>query len=100
MNNDIFKILTDAFYKYNPITNKWVKTIPADIGEYLNDEMVAFFYMDDGALKDKNRGNAVRFCTECYTLEEVLILQRALKTRCNIEVTLVKHNKGFRLYVP
>lgn len=100
INNDVFKVLADVFYKKEPLSKKWIKIIPKDIENFFNFEMLAYFYMDDGSVKDKNRGKGVRFCTECYTKEEALLLQKAFKTKLNIRVTLTKHGKGYRIYIP
>ena len=57
--------------------------------------------MDDGYWSKKG----VSICTECFTLEEVRLLQKRLKNKLNLSTVLNKHclskgiSKGYRLSV-
>lgn len=52
--------------------------------------------MDDGS---KNQQGA-NIYTDCFSLEDVKLLQNALKNKFSLHVTLQKHGNGWRLYIP
>lgn len=88
--NDYAKL----FYKFNYSTlpnstiSPWQKVVPQNIESLLTPRAVAYWYMDDGALKWKFRSNGMRICTESFREEEVELLQKALKKLYNIETSL------------
>lgn len=56
-----------------------VKRIPENIHKMLNPAVLAYWYMDDGSLKGKDRSGKVLH-TEGFTFSDVQILSDALKT--------------------
>ena len=52
--------------------------------------------MDDGALKWQGKSNAVRFCTDSFSHDEVILLQNTL-AKFNIETTLHKQRETERI---
>lgn len=88
----IFKELLSVFYIYEKDTNKRIKVIPKNIGDWLTLRSLAYWIMDDGC----NRGGKVVLCTHSFTLEEnqflVSILEKNFSLVCNI-VQLKNHNK-------
>jgi hypothetical protein len=67
------------------------KVIPKNIHRFLTDRVLAYWYMDDGALKGMNRSGK-RFHTEGFSYEEVLVLRDAL-IQLGIESTVQKQNR-------
>ncbi len=62
-----FLYYADLFYTYNPKTNLFIKDVPNNITKYLTPRAIAYWYMDDGALKWLGRSNAMRICTESFS---------------------------------
>lgn len=68
-----------------------IKIVPKDIHKHLTDRALAYWYMDDGALKGRNRyGKTLH--TERFTKEEVELLSDALKSH-GIEANLNKETR-------
>nr|AYQ94868.1 hypothetical protein [Microspora sp. UTEX LB472] len=80
----------NMFYKYDPIQDKWVKNVPLKVQTFLTPRALAYFYMDDGALKWQGHSNAMRLCTESFSVEGVQRIQTSLKNLYNLETTLTK----------
>lgn len=100
-----FNPLGQAFYLYDPLTERWVKDVPENISELLTPKAVAYMYMDDGSLKYYGQSNAMRICCESFSKQGVEILQAALYKNFQISTKLVKRNKngvliGYRLAIP
>lgn len=100
-----FKVIADAFYKFDSNSNKWVKVIPSNIIEFLTPNALAYFHQDDGCLKWKGHSNAMRICTENFTLQEVQLLQACIYQLYNIQTSLNKKTLsdgtvGYRIYIP
>lgn len=91
-----FDVFANLFYKEDKEKNSWTKVVPENISSYLTPRAVAFWYMDDGALKWQGKSNAVRFCTDSFSHDEVLLLQDALR-KLNIETTLQKNRNSERI---
>lgn len=80
------------FYKETNLPDrKSIKVIPKYIHKYLNDRILAFWYMDDGAKKGKKRSGK-RLHTEGLTYEEVQRLCAALNL-LGIKTTINKQNR-------
>lgn len=99
-----FRFYGNLFYKWNNEKNKFIKLIPKNIEKFLTPAIIAYWYMDDGALKWLGKFNAMRICTDSFTLLCVKRLQKALKNKFNIETNIIikKKNKiivGYRLYI-
>lgn len=96
---------TDAFRFYGQLfyvrtdEGKWKKRVPKDIAKYLDPIALAYWYMDDGALKWKGKSNAVRLCTDSFEYSEVKVLQRALEEKFNLKVTINKARDNHRLCI-
>lgn len=59
---------------------------------------LAVWFMDDGY--KRNDCNAIRFSTDCFTLDENLILQKCLKMNFGINSKIHKKGKVWNIYVP
>jgi hypothetical protein len=79
-----FNWIYDSFY----INNR--KVIPSFIGDYLTPLALAIWIMDDGSLY-KNKG--LKFCTNCFTLKEIKVLQKILFEKYQLESTI--HKTGY-----
>jgi hypothetical protein len=70
----------NMFYTYDQKQGKWVKDVPKQnhVLKNLTPRALAYLYMDDGALKWKGSSNAMRICTESFSIEGVQRLRNAL----------------------
>lgn len=105
LTNPSLKFFADMFYTYDPKKQKWVKDVPVNVQKFFTPAAVAYFYMDDGALKWLNHSNAMRICTESFSEEGVIRIKNAFKTLYNIETTLQKKTlsgdrTGYRIAIP
>jgi hypothetical protein len=82
------RFLAQKFYVYDKIQQKWVKQVPSDIGNLLTPEGLAYWYMDDGALKWKGKSNAVRLCTDSFSEQNVNLLREVLKNKFQLETSI------------
>lgn len=71
--SELEKIIT-PFYKWDSEQNKYIKIIPDNINEWLNECVLAYWFMDDGS-KTKN---TYYLHTQSFTLEDQHKLQIAL----------------------
>jgi len=102
--DDCFRHYGNLFYTFNPKTQQMVKDVPLNIELFLTPCAVAYWYMDDGALKWLGKSNAMRICTESFSEHGVIRLQKALKNLFNIETNLVRKTThdvfvGYRLSI-
>lgn len=88
------KFYGDMFYTFDPKNQTWYKDVPLKVETFLTPRALAYFYMDDGALKWRGRSNAMRICTESFSTEGNFRLQNALQNKYGIETNRVK--KTFR----
>lgn len=88
-----FRFFGNMFYTYDPKTGQMVKDVPLEIEKFLTPAAVAYWYMDDGSLKQKGKSNAMRICTESFSIHGVLRLERALNNLYGIRASHVKKNK-------
>lgn len=100
-----FNEYAELFYNYDVVKGKWVKVVPKEIKDYLTPRALAYFYMDDGALKWLNHSNAMRICSESFTFEENVLIMDVLKDLYNINTKLVKRKLkgnlvGYRISIP
>ncbi len=105
LTNPSLKFFADMFYSYDQKKQKWVKDVPVKVQKFLTPAAVAYFYMDDGALKWLNHSNAMRICTESFSPEGVIRIKNAFKTLYNIETTLTNKTLsdgrvGYRIAIP
>jgi len=97
-----FNTLTDPslnffanlFYTYDQKERKWVSDVPVNIELFLTPAALAYFYMDDGSVKWLGKSNAMRICTEGFTVEGVGRIQKALQKKYGILTTLT--NKALK----
>lgn len=88
------------FYKKDPKTNQIVKILPKLIHRFLTPITLAYWFMDDGSLKWKNRSKAVRICTDSFTKSEVEYLTFLLNKQYNLQARTFKTRSRLRIYIP
>lgn len=90
-----FNWIHEMFYKL--VDGKYIKFVPLNIEEYLTPLALAIWFMDDGSKK----GKGASIATNCFTLEEVNLLCKVLKSKYNIIATSNKsgENKGHIIYI-
>lgn len=76
------------------------KCLPKLIHRYLEPITLAYWYMDDGSMKWKNRSKAVRLCTDNFTFQEVQVLRDLLNEKYDLKATIFKQRSRFRIYIP
>jgi hypothetical protein len=76
------------------------KKLPKLIHRYIEPISLAYWYMDDGSLKWKNRSKAVRLCTDNFSKQEVLHLVEILNSKFQLNASLFKQRSRFRIYIP
>jgi len=93
VNYDLF----NDFYKLFIKDGK--KVVPVNIADYLNELVLAVWYMDDG----HTDSSMCNICSQSFTYEENLILAEAVKNVCGAEARIktVKREKyeGFAYYL-
>ena len=95
---DEFRYYGQLFYKQQQ-DKSWKKTVPLNIATLLTPQALAYWYMDDGALKWRGRSNAVRLCTDSFSLEEINLLKSTLETKFSLKVSLQKKDAIQRLCI-
>ena len=78
----VFNSYFEMFYKFNHLTNKYVKIVPDNIIDLMDPIVLAYLIQGDGNF-DKNR-NRVRIYTNSYKKQEVENLALAINTKLNI----------------
>ena len=78
----VFNSYFEMFYKFNHLTNKYVKIVPDNIIDLMVPIVLAYLIQGDGNF-DKNR-NRVRIYTNSYKKQEVENLALAINTKLNI----------------
>lgn len=92
-----FQFFGNLFYKKE--NDKWVKHVPTNIETFLTPTALAYWYMDDGALKWAGRSNSVRLCTDSFSETEVKILTNALESKFELKTSLQKKNNILRIAI-
>ena len=98
--------MRNKFYKL--INNEWIKIIPDNIEELLNEKVLAIWFMDDGCTdwgyrrgikKYANQKPQCKISTQCFTKEEVERLQIVLENKWQLYTYLsfVKPDKQEQL---
>jgi len=93
--SDVFRFYGQHFYTKQG--DFWVKRVPKDVKKYLTPRALAYWYMDDGALKWKGKSNGVRFCTDSFKKHEVELLGEALSINFQLKVTYQKKDDILRI---
>jgi hypothetical protein len=94
--NIVFKTVTHPglrFYGQLFYKDK-VKCIPKNIHKLLTPRVLAYWYMDDGSRKGKDRSGKVLH-TEGFSFDDIKILSDAL-TKHNIENTIQNQNRKYK----
>ena len=78
----VFNSYYEMFYKFNHLTNKYVKIVPDNILDLMDPIVLAYLIQGDGNF-DKSR-NRVRIYTNSYQKLELENLALAIKTKLNI----------------
>nr|QWL15228.1 hypothetical protein [Ulva rigida] len=105
LTNPSLNFFGNMFYTYDSSKEKWVKKVPLKVQTFLNPRALAYFYMDDGALKWFGHSNTMRLCTESFSKEDVNRIRKSLKNLYNIDTGLtkkkLKNSKiSFRISIP
>lgn len=83
----------------NPIYDLFIvngiKQIPLNIGDLLTARSLAFWSMDDGSASE----SGFYLNTLSFSYANHLILQKALKSKFNLDTNIHKHDKNFKLYI-
>ena len=103
--DDSFRYYGNAFYTWNPKTQSMEKDVPKHIQQMLTPRVIAYWYMDDGAIKWLGHSNSMRICTESFSLDGIHRLQKAFQSSYNIKTTLSRktlknHWVGYRISIP
>jgi hypothetical protein len=100
------KFYADMFYTYDQTKQTWVKDVPLNVEKNLTPRALAYFYMDDGGLKWLNHSNAMRICTESFSLVGVERIQKVLKSKYDIQTSHTRETRrdgtliGYRISIP
>lgn len=95
---DDFRFYGQLFYK--PQSDKsWKKIVPPNIGTFLTPRALAYWYMDDGAIKWRGKSNAVRICTDSFSIDEINNLKTVLENNFSLKVSLQKKDDIQRLCI-
>lgn len=77
----------------------WKKKVPKNIASLLTAQGLAYWYMDDGALKWRGKSNAVRLCTDSFSSSEVMLLKKVLEEKFTLKVSIQKKDNIQRLSI-
>lgn len=104
LTNPSLNFFGNMFYTYDSNKEKWIKKVPLKVETFLNPRALAYFYMDDGALKWFGHSNAMRICTENFSKEDINRIRKSLKNLYNIDTGLIKkqlkNKTSFRISIP
>jgi recombination protein RecA len=95
---DEFRYYGQLFYSKQS-DNSWKKKIPSNLSTLLTPQALAYWYMDDGALKWRGKSNAVRICTDSFSTEEIEFLKSVLETKFSLKVSIQKKDQTQRLCI-
>lgn len=92
------RFIANMFYTQTH-TGVWVKGVPKNIKKFLTSRALAYWYMDDGALKWKGHSNAVRLCTDSFSASDVAILKSALEENFKLKCSIQKKDNVSRISI-
>lgn len=95
-----FAFFYNLFYKKHFKTGKVYKVVPRFIHRYLEPITLAYWYMDNGSLKWKNRSKAVRICTDSFSKSEVEYLVLLLNKKYDLKARTFKARSRLRISIP
>lgn len=87
------------FYCHQFYTKDGVKKIPRLIHRWLTPRTIAYWYMDDGSVKDMKTSSGVRFCTDCFSKQEVMLLSQIMTCKFGLKTSIFKQRNTHRLYI-
>lgn len=96
--HDCFRYYGNMFYEFDNETKTFVKKVPIKIHKILNERSLAYWFMDDGAIKAENT-KGLRICSEGFSREENERLCNVLTEKFGLFVTLNKQRDSYRLYI-
>lgn len=88
------RFFAHQFYDQNSKNKK----IPIIIGKILSPLALAVWFMDDGQIKSKKH-KALMINSQCFSKKDLRLLQKVLFRSFQVETTLRKDKKGFRIYL-
>ena len=88
-----FRFFAHQFYDGNK------KKVPKLIHKWLTPRSIAYWYMDDGAQKWKGKSLGVRFCTDTFTHQEVILLKNVLHDKFGLKTSVEKKQQVWRIYI-
>jgi hypothetical protein len=96
--SDEFRYYGQLFYQQQA-DSSWKKQIPGNIFSLITPRVLAYWYMDDGAMKWRGKSNAVRICTDSFSPNEISILKNVLQEKFFLKVSLQKKDDIQRLCI-
>lgn len=87
------------FYKHQFYTQDNVKRVPQLVHRWLTPQAIAYWYMDDGSQKWKGHSSGVRFCTDCFTHQEVKRLAKVLTSLYGVKTSTFVQRETLRIYI-
>lgn len=88
-----------TLFYYQDANLYWKKKIPKNIASLLTAQSLAYWYMDDGALKWKGKSNGVRLCTDSFSPSEIILLKKVLEEKFLLKVSIQKKDNIQRLSI-
>lgn len=89
-----FSSLLPLFQEFYP--EGGVKRVPKSVESLLTPQALAIWYMDDGG----RAGEGCKLSTEAFPLEDVSLLQSAIRSRYSCECTIQRHKERWCIYIP
>jgi len=89
---ECFRFYAQQFYRGRE------KIVPKMIDKLLTPRGLAVWFMDDGSLKSKEH-KAIILNTQCFTVSDIRILQKALVKNWEIESQLRKQKDGIQILI-
>lgn len=107
--HNCLKYYGNMFYTFDETSKTFTKDVPQNVRQVLTPRALAILYQDDGALKWVNQSNAMRICTDSFSIEGVNRLKNAIKDLYGFDITTtaksqtldgIKTTVGHRLFIP
>lgn len=90
LTQDCLRFYGNMFYTYDKTKGRFIKDVPKNLSQHLTPRAIAYMYMDDGSLKWSGHSNAMRICTESFSVDGVKLIQKVFKNKYNIDTNLEK----------
>jgi hypothetical protein len=85
------------FYRQQFYAADGKKKIPKLIHRWLTPRTIAYWYMDDGSIKEKKKSTAVRFCTDCFSYQDIQRIGRAFERVYQLKTSIVAQGSFRRI---